>query len=195
MKKKFDIKEISKKVDINIDDYSSKKLEQKEISNENPLYEVLKNQYNDWKNITMIALEQSNNKSILLYFMFVTVEIYIKAELTRNFNIISYDQCIPNFFFNSPNQQFQLRQLKHKVKMMLGHVNNNKNNPIFADLKNLIKIRRELEKLKIDKIINNDYTNLRYNCDDKTNFLFLKEENIISNKEEEKIKEVLKYVM
>ena len=195
MKKKFDIKEISKKVDINIDDYSSKKLEQKEISNENPLYEVLKNQYNDWKNITMIALEQSNNKSILLYFMFVTVEIYIKAELTRNFNIISYDQCIPNFFFNSPNQQFQLRQLKHKVKMMLGHVNNNKNNPMFADLKNLIKIRRELEKLKIDKIINNDYTNLRYNCDDKTNFLFLKEENIISNKEQEKIKEVLKYVM
>lgn len=195
MKKKFDIKEISKKVDINIDDYSSKKLEQKEISNENPLYEVLKNQYNDWKNITMIALEQSNNKSILLYFMFVTVEIYIKAELTKNFNIISYDQCIPNFFFNSPNQQFQLRQLKHKVKMMLGHVNNNKNNPMFADLKNLIKIRRELEKLKIDKIINNDYTNLRYNCDDKTNFLFLKEENIISNKEKEKIKEVLKYVM
>lgn len=98
MKKKFDIKEISKKVDINIDDYSSKKLEQKEISNENPLYEVLKNQYNDWKNITMIALEQSNNKSILLYFMFVTVEIYIKAELTRNFNIISYDQCVSNFF-------------------------------------------------------------------------------------------------
>lgn len=195
MKKTLDIKKISNKVDININDSSSKKLEQKEISNENLLYEVLKNQYNDWKNITMIALEQSNNKSILLYFMFVTVEIYIKAELTRNFNIISYDQCVPNFFFNNPNQQFQLSQLKHKVKMMLGYVNNNKNNPMFVDLKYLIEIRRELEKLKVDKIINNDYTDLRYNCDSETNFLFPKEANIISNEEKEKIKEVLKYVM
>lgn len=195
MKKTLDIKKISNKVDININDSSSKKLEQKEISNENFLYEVLKNQYNDWKNITMMALEQSNNKSILLYFMFVTVEIYIKAELTRNFNIISYDQCVPNFFFNNPNQQFQLSQLKHKVKMMLGHVNNNKNNPMFVDLKSLIEIRRELEKLKVDKIINNDYTDLRYNCDSETNFLFPKEANIISNEEKEKIKEVLKYVM
>ncbi len=98
MKKILDIKKISNKVDINIDDSSSKNLKQKEISNENPLYEVLKNQYSDWKNITMITLEQSNNKSILLYFMFVTVEIYIKAELTRNVNIISYDQCVSNFF-------------------------------------------------------------------------------------------------
>lgn len=195
MKKTLDIKKISNKVDININDSSSKKLEQKEISNENLLYEVLKNQYNDWKNITMIALEQSNNKSILLYFMFVTVEIYIKAELTRNFNIISYDQCVPNFFFNNPNQQFQLSQLKHKVKMMLGYVNNNKNNLMFVDLKYLIEIRRELEKLKVDKIINNDYTDLRYNCDSETNFLFPKEANIISNEEKEKIKEVLKYVM
>ena len=195
MKKILDIKKISNKVDINIDDSSSKNLKQKEISNENPLYEVLKNQYSDWKNITMIALEQSNNKSILLYFMFVTVEIYIKAELTRNFNIISYDQCVPNFFFNSSNQQFQLSQLRHKVKMMLGHVNNNKNNPMFVDLKNLIEIRRELEKLKVDKIINNDYTDLRYNCDSETNFLFPKEANIISNEEKEKVKEVLKYVM
>lgn len=195
MKKILDIKKISNKVDINIDDSSSKNLKQKEISNENPLYEVLKNQYSDWKNITMITLEQSNNKSILLYFMFVTVEIYIKAELTRNFNIISYDQYVPNFFFNSPNQQFQLSQLRHKVKMMLGHVNNNKNNPMFVDLKNLIEIRRELEKLKVDKIINNDYTDLRYNCDSETNFLFPKEANIISNEEKEKVKEVLKYVM
>lgn len=98
-------------------------------------------------------------------------------------------------FFNSPNQQFQLSQLRHKVKMMLGHVNNNKNNPMFVDLKNLIEIRRELEKLKVDKIINNDYTDLRYNCDSETNFLFPKEANIISNEEKEKVKEVLKYVM
>ena len=83
----LDIKKINDKVDINIDDSSSKNLKQKEISNENPLYEVLKNQYSDWKNITMIVLEQSNNKSILLYLMFVTVEIYIKAECVRYFMI------------------------------------------------------------------------------------------------------------
>ena len=43
----LDIKKINDKVDINIDDSSSKNLKQKEISNENPLYEVLKNQYSD----------------------------------------------------------------------------------------------------------------------------------------------------
>lgn len=195
MKKILDIKKISNKVDINIDDYSSKKLEQKEIGNENLLYEVLKNQYNDWKNITMITLEQSNNKSILLYLMFITVEIYIKAECVRYFMIKKLNQDIPYVTFNNFRRPFRVSRISHKVNDILNDISDSKDNDLLLNFDNLIKIRRELEKLKVDKIINDKYTDLRYNCGNNTNFLFPKEENIISNEEKEKIKEVLKYVM
>ena len=88
-----------------------------ETDKSNSLYIVLKEQYLEWKKIltSILSSSSSSNKSIVLNIMFLIVEIYIKAECVKEFNISNFTDKIQDIYYQKGKCYFELRQIGHDL--------------------------------------------------------------------------------
>lgn len=138
-------------------------------------------------------LTLSINKSIALHIMFLIIEIYIKAECVKEFNIINFTQKIQNIQYKDGMPYFQLKQVGHDINYFFNIVNKIEEYPMFTNLSALLKIKKRLDDLELPDNIKKDYISLRYNCDLKGNYLY--QNDTLSENDIEKIKEVINNVL
>lgn len=165
-----------------------------QIDKSNNLYLLLRKQYLDWKNILIDVLSNSTNKSIALYIMFLTVEIYIKAECVKEFNIINFDDRVENVSYKKGVPYFQLKQIGHGLNYFFEVINDSSKYPKFTNLSNLKEIQQRIDDLNLYDTVINNYMSLRYNCNLNGEFLY-KENNMIEDNEKKKIREVINNVL
>ncbi len=185
------------KITINEADLSNKdflnKTTRKRDEKNKFFYEVYKKQYSDWKNILIQELKLSNNKCILTYIMFITVEVYIKAELIKTFNIDDMHRSVKEISYKSTKKNFVLGQIDHDLNSFFKFIDDNQDNPMLKNLIKLLIIRDKIELLELGDKITNDYMSLRYNYNKQGDLLI--ENNVLEKEYKEKIEEVIKYVI
>ena len=185
------------KIDPNmIENFSSlsDKIIENEINKTNEIYEVFRQQYLDWKKTLTNTIKCTNNKSILLYIMFVTVEIYIKSEVIRCCNINHFKDVIKDVHYKNENSFFKISFIGHDLYEFFRFLEKNQDKR-FLKIKKLLELEKRIMLIDVYKNINNNYTSLRYNCDNNGNYLLKNEANLASNVDKERIEEVIKYVL
>ena len=178
--------------DLNNTEFLNKATRERDEKNK-VFYGVYKKQYSDWKNILVQELKLSNNKSILTYIMFITVEVYIKAELIKTFNLDDVHRSVKEIIYRPKKKNFVLNQVNHDINYFFKFIDDNHDNPMLKNLIKLLIIRDKIELLELDNKIKNDYVSLRYNYNKQGDFLI--EDNILEKEYKEKIEEVIKYVI
>lgn len=181
-----------KEIDL-IDISLSKNIIQIQTEKSDSLYLILRNQYLEWKKILVNMLTLSINKSIALHIMFLIIEIYIKDECVKEFNITNFTQKIQNIKYKEGMSYFQLRQIGHDINYFFNMFNKIEEYPMFTNLSVLLEIKELLDDLELPDNIKEDYMSLKYNCDLKGNYLC--QDNKLSEKDIEKIKEVIDNVL
>lgn len=159
----------------------------------NSLYKVLREQYLEWKKILINILSSSTNKSIALHIMFLIVEIYIKAECVRDFNIIDVSDRISGINYKKNISYFDLMQIGHNLNYFFGIVKNGSPNFPLSNYTDILKIKERIDDLELPDAIKEDYMSLRYNC--RRNGDFLCVDNEINERDIERIKEVINIVI
>ncbi len=190
----IDDKDVEILVQNNLDEQSLfNSINDKQTKISRNLYSVIRRQYMDLKELNLRMLPFCNNKSETLYIMFLTIEIYIKAEVTKNFNITSYDDKKEGILYKNRNSYFSLSQIGHEIYYFFDFIDSNCQNPFYVDLLKFQTIQEKVEQLDLPEKTRRDYISLRYNCDKQTEFFF--ENNDIDLDEKDEIKEVMKYVV
>ena len=93
----FEIQELDNFEITDTDTLLTKKIMENETDKSNSLYRVLRKQYLEWKKI-LNSTSSSSNKSIALHIMFLIIEIYIKAECIKEFNIPNFSYKIHDIY-------------------------------------------------------------------------------------------------
>lgn len=156
MKKNFKVTETElEKLDFSIE--ITNKRSEKSLK----LYKMYQKQYKDWKEILTQELEINNNKSILIYMMFITVEIYIKSELIRVFNIDDINRSIENIFYKPNKSNFVLNQIGHDLNYLFNFMTENPSNPIFQNLSGLLMFKEKIKLLELEDDVIKDYTSYK----------------------------------
>lgn len=192
----FKIQELNNFEITDMDTLLTENIMEIETDKSNCLYIVLKEQYLEWKKILNSTLSSSSNKSIALHIMFLIIEIYIKAECVKEFNISNFTDKIPDIYYQKGKCYFELRQIGHDLNHFFSMVSNsnvNNSNFMFTNFKGLLEIKKRIDDLALPDTIKNNYMSLRYNCSLKGEFLCTN--NVIDESDIKKIKEVIAIVV
>lgn len=192
----FEIQELDNFEITDTDTLLTKKIIENETDKSNSLYRVLRKQYLEWKKILNSTLSSSSNKSIALHIMFLIIEIYIKAECIKEFNIPNFSYKIQDIYYKEDKSYFQLKQIGHDLNYFFSIVENSDFNSVytkFANFRGFLEIKKRIDDLELPDTIRNDYMSLRYNCN--LNGKFLCANNVIDESDIKKIKEVIAIVV
>lgn len=140
------------------------------VQSNQKLYHTFKSHSLKFKQICLIACKTENvPRSIILYLMFMAVEMFIKAEIIDKLKLNSYVEIKSSKLHQSG--QLSLRKIGHQIFQFLYILRSKKEE--YPEFGHLLILLGELEKVcaefPIDK---NRYCDLRYNCKDDGELIF-----------------------
>lgn len=148
----FKIQELNNFEITDTDTLLTKNIMEIDTDKSNSLYRVLRKQYLEWKKIlnSTLSSSSSSNKSIALHIMFLIIEIYIKAECIKEFNIPNFSHKIPDIYYKEDKSYFQLKQIGHNLDYFFSIVENSDSNSAytkFANFRGFLEIKKRIDDL------------------------------------------------